>query len=89
MEIYQWLLRRNGYKVSDTGYFVYCNGKADKEAFDAKLEFDVTLIPYKGDDSWIEKTIFDISKCLNKNEIPQKNSDCDYCSYIEAIEKNK
>lgn len=34
MEIYQWLLRKNGYKVSDTGYFVYCNGKTDKEAFD-------------------------------------------------------
>ena len=23
MEIYQWLLRKNGFKVSDTGYFVY------------------------------------------------------------------
>jgi CRISPR/Cas system-associated exonuclease Cas4 (RecB family) len=88
MEIYQWLLRKNNYKVSDTGYFVYCNGKADKKAFDAKLEFDVTLIPYKGNDSWIEDTIIEISKCLNKNEIPKKNSDCDYCSYIEAIEKN-
>src|SRR3990167_968163 len=49
MEIYQWLLRRNGYEVSDTGYFVYCNGKADRESFDGKLEFDVTLISYKGD----------------------------------------
>ena len=26
MEIYQWLIRQNGYKVSNTGYFVYCNG---------------------------------------------------------------
>ena len=47
MEIYQWLLRQNGYKVSDTGYFVYCNGRADRKAFDAKLDFDVTLISYK------------------------------------------
>ena len=23
MEVYQWLLRQNGYKVSNTGYFVY------------------------------------------------------------------
>ena len=37
MEIYQWLFRKNGFKVSDTGYFVYCNGNTDKEAFDAKL----------------------------------------------------
>ena len=27
MEIYQWLLRRNGLPVSERGWFVYCNGK--------------------------------------------------------------
>ncbi len=85
MEIYQWLLRRNGYKVSDTGYFVYCNGIADAEAFDQKLEFRVSLIPYQGDDSWVEKTILDIHKCLNSDEIPPADPDCDYCSYVEAI----
>lgn len=56
MEVYQWLLRQNGYKVSNTGYFVYCNGNTDKKAFDAKLEFNITLIPYEGNDSWIDKT---------------------------------
>ena len=85
MEIYQWLLRQNDYKVSDTGYFVYCNGKSDKKAFDGKLEFDVTLIPYKGNGSWIDKTILNIHECLNSNEIPVSGSDCDYCAYIEAV----
>jgi CRISPR/Cas system-associated exonuclease Cas4 (RecB family) len=89
MEIYQWLLRQNGYEVSDTGYFVYCNGIKDAEAFDKKLEFRVNLIPYKGDDSWIEKTIFEIHKCLNGDKIPEDSPDCDYCSYIEAISNNK
>ncbi len=27
MEMYQWLIRKNGFPVSDTGYFVYANGK--------------------------------------------------------------
>lgn len=27
MEIYQWLLRRNGFKVNPTGIFVYTNGR--------------------------------------------------------------
>ncbi|MEK7503248.1 MAG: PD-(D/E)XK nuclease family protein [Patescibacteria group bacterium] len=85
MEIYQWLLRNNGYKVSDTGYFVYCNGKSDKKAFDGKLEFDVTLIPYKGNGSWVDKTISNIHECLNGGEIPMPGSDCDYCSYVEAV----
>ncbi len=85
MEIYQWLLRQNGYKVSDTGYFVYCNGKTDRKAFDAKLEFDVTLIAYKGSDAWVEKAIVDAHRCLNQNTIPQSSPDCDYCNYIKAI----
>src|SRR3989339_1900714 len=85
MEIYQWLLRQNGYKVSDTGYFVYCNGIADAKAFDQKLEFRVNLIPYKGDDSWVEKTILDMHKCLNSDSIPDADPDCDYCSYTLAV----
>jgi CRISPR/Cas system-associated exonuclease Cas4 (RecB family) len=87
MEVYQWLLRQNGYKVSDTGYFVYCNGKTDRKAFDAKLEFDITLIAYVGDDSWIEKTILLIKKCLDDPRIPKAKPACDYCAYIEAIGK--
>ena len=46
MEIYQWLLRQSGFKVADTGYFVYCNGRKSEESFDGKLEFDIKLIPY-------------------------------------------
>jgi len=64
MEVYQWLLRQNGYPVSKTGYFVYCNGQKDRAAFDGKLDFEVTLIAYQGDDRWVEPTIFEIHKCL-------------------------
>jgi len=87
MEIYQWLLRQNGFRVSPIGYFVYCNGRTDVQAFDGKLEFDITLIAYQGDDAWVEKTIFDIHQCLNSQIIPLANLDCDYCNYIEAINK--
>lgn len=86
MEIYQWLLRRNGLDVSDTGYFVYCNGVTDKQAFDAKLEFDLTLIPYEGSDDWVEETIVEIHACLNADEIPRANFKCDYCRYRQAVE---
>lgn len=87
MEVYQWLFRKNGFKVNDTGYFVYCNGDFDKEAFDGKLEFDVKILPYKGDDSWVEKTIIDAHKCLLQDAIPQMSEDCDYCRYREAVKK--
>ena len=85
MEIYQWLLRQNGYKVSDTGYFVYCNGDTEKEKFDAKLEFELTLIPYKGNDSWVEEKVIEAHKCLNSDTIPEASTECDYCAYIREI----
>src|SRR3989338_9130003 len=87
MEVYQWLLRRNGYTVSATGYFVYCNGRTDAEAFDGKVEFKVTLIPYTGDDSWIERTITEIRQCLQNDQIPAAKDGCDYCAYTDAVGK--
>jgi hypothetical protein len=85
MEIYQWLLRHNGLPVSNTGYFVYCNGRADANAFDGRLDFDVTLIAYEGSDRWVEGTIQDAFACLNQETVPASGPGCDYCAYIEAV----
>ena len=87
MEIYQWLFRKNNFKVSDTGYFVYANGDADKAAFDAKLEFSVSLLPYIGNDSWVDQAIVDLHQCLISNEMPLSNPECDYCLYREAAQE--
>ena len=85
MEVYQWLLRQNGYPVSDVGYFVYCNGITDVDKFDAKLEFKITLVKHIGDDSWIEDKLAEIKKVLDADEIPQAAPDCDFCAYREAV----
>jgi len=84
IEIYQWLFRHNGYRVSSTGYFVYCNGRTDKKAFDAHLEFDIKLLPYQGDDSWVEQAINQAYDCLNSSQLPEASPDCDYCRYRAA-----
>jgi CRISPR/Cas system-associated exonuclease Cas4 (RecB family) len=84
MEVYQWLLRRNDLTVSDKGFFVYCTGKLDAEAFDKKIEFDVNLIEYQGNDSWVEPTLVKIKKCLQGSEIPPSSENCDYCAYSRA-----
>ncbi len=81
MEIYQWLFRKNGFSVSATGYFVYCNGKRDRMSFDAKLDFDIKLIPYTGDDSWIEQTLSDMKQALLGNDVPEPGRSCDFCTY--------
>lgn len=85
MSIYQWLLRQNGYKVSNTGYFVYCNGQKDRKAFDGKLEFEVTVFPYDGDDSWVEQCVCDAHACLNLTTPPPAAPECPHCEYVRKI----
>lgn len=89
MEVYQWLLRQNGFTVSEIAYFVYANGITDRKAFDGKLEFDVTIIPYDGNPSWVEDTLFQIKEALDKPEAPEPASDCDHCLYFYTREKNE
>lgn len=84
MEIYQWLFRKNGLPVSNTGYFVYCNGRRDNDAFDGRLDFDIKLIPYEGNDGWVEKAVMDAYKVLCKRTIPKPGKNCDYCAYYAA-----
>ncbi len=85
MEIYQWLLSKNEFSVSDTGYFVYVNGKKDKEAFDGKLEFDIKIIPYTGDRTWIDQVLLDAKACLDSDTLPKHSPECEHCEYrLEA-----
>lgn len=83
MEIYQWLVRQQGLAVSDTGYFVYCNGQ-DAEAFDGRIEFAVKLLPYTGSDAWIEDALGALKNCLLSDEIPRRPTDCEFCGYALA-----
>jgi len=85
MEMYQWLFRQNKFKVSDTGYFVYCNGNSSSERFDSKLNFDIKVIPYSGNDSWVEDYLFKIKDTLNQDAVPAHSESCDYCAYQRAV----
>ncbi len=84
VEIYQWLFRQNNFKVSNTAYFVYCNGNADAAAFDAKLEFDISVLAYLGQTGWVEGAIKDLHKCLMSDSLPEPGGDCDFCKYRAA-----
>jgi hypothetical protein len=61
------------------GWFVYCNGRRDLAAFDARLEFSIKLIPYDGDDSWVEDTLTAIRDTLVGPEPPALDEGCEYC----------
>ncbi len=81
MEIYQWLLRKNGLKVSNTAYFVFATGDITALEFNNKLNFTTNLITYEGDDTWVDGTLNEIYQILRAKEIPEANRKCEYCSY--------
>lgn len=86
LEIYQWLLRQNGLPVSSTGYFVYTNGRVDGDGFFNKLEFKTKLIPYTGDDGWVEPTLIKMKKCMDNDDMPPigdsiMGGPCEFCTY--------
>ena len=79
------MFRHNGFDISDTGYFVYVNGRKDREAFDGKLEFDVKLIAYKGKDQWIEGVLYEMKEVLSDTQPPTPNESCEYCIYRASV----
>ena len=87
MEIYQWLLRNQGLKVSDTAYFVYCNADKSKEVFDATLKFPIEIIPYQVNAGWVEPAIIEAHKCLISNDLPDYSKNCEYCHYRKATQE--
>ena len=107
MDIYQWILREKtkddltDYTVSNIGYFVYVNGDQHFEEGmlrdnenKADMSFDVQLLTYEGNASWVEKEIINLKACLEGKSCPQhaqtghgkKGVDpCEYYTLFESI----
>ena len=88
MEIYQWLLRQNDFTVSNTGYFVYANGKTDADGFYDKVEFKTIIIGHTGTSDWVDKTVTDAKTCL-EGDIPPvgvsiMGGECEHCAYARS-----
>jgi PD-(D/E)XK nuclease superfamily len=86
MEIYTWLLRRQGFDVEDRGFFLYCNAQ-HAESFDGKLRFLTSLLPYTGNSEWVEPTLLELKACLMQDEAPSASAGCEFCGYIAAAHK--
>lgn len=86
MEIYQWLLRQNGFEVSDTGYFVYATGNPGKDAFDGIVEFETHVFPHHGKSNWVDGVLNEMKACMDNDEMPAigtaaMGGECEHCTY--------
>lgn len=89
MEVYQWLLRQNGFAVETTGYFVYTNGRIDLDGFNDRVEFRTKVIPYTGSDEWIEPVLGRMKACMEADVMPPvgeaaMGGPCEHCMYARA-----
>lgn len=89
MEVYQWLLRQNGFAVNDTGYFVYTNGRMDLDGFNDRVEFRTKVIAYTGNADWVEPTIMSMKACMDSDTMPPvgdsiMGGECEHCAYARA-----
>lgn len=84
MEIYQWLFRQQGFPISSTGYFLFVNADTGCEAFGDTLKFTSQIIPYTGNDSWVEAAVIAAHACLCAETLPAASPECDWCAYRHA-----
>tara|TARA_Y100001970_G_scaffold293720_1_gene442618 strand:+ start:2638 stop:3351 length:714 start_codon:yes stop_codon:yes gene_type:complete len=83
LEMYQWLLKKNGFAVADEAYIVYFNGRKNDQFFKQQLKFDLHLIKLDCNTEWVEQKILEVIKVLNSNQVPPAFNSCEYCSYLK------
>ena len=82
IEMYQWLLKKNGFEVAPEGYLLYYNGKKDVPMFNQKIEFDVHLIKLDCSTDWVEQAILDAKSTL-EGDMPKSSPSCENCNYLK------
>ena len=94
MEMYQWIMRRKGFEVSDIGYFVYVDGlhvglegMIDDDPAYATMKFKTSVLEYHGDSSWVEPTLFEIKALLARDKCPDHADACEYGQFLENVGK--
>ena len=84
MEIYVYILKKMGFDVSSKTYFVVCNAQKNLERFDSLMQFEVKLIEYEVDISWVEEKIIEMKKVLDDETLPNPSPYCMNCAYMHA-----
>jgi CRISPR/Cas system-associated exonuclease Cas4 (RecB family) len=83
MEIYQWLLLKNGNKVSTKGYFLFARVNKKNGFPGGKLSFDLFIEPQEGDTSWVEGVLMEARKVYD-GPLPSYKSGCPYCQFSQG-----
>jgi PD-(D/E)XK nuclease superfamily len=84
MDVYQFLVRRQGLTVSDRGWFVYTNGDGRAGKFGDTLSFSTALVPYDGSDAWVLDAFRHAVATVGQPRVPAATEDCKFCAYVAS-----
>ena len=83
LEMYQWLFKKNGFKVAKEAYLIYFNGKKNEQFFNNKLNFDSHFIELDCSTEWVEGKILETIDLLRSNTFPKPSDTCENCNYLK------
>ena len=94
-EMYQWILRRKGFEVSDTAYILYVDGISrdedgmltDNDPHVAWMKFEAQIIPYVGNDDWVEAELHRAKEVAQFPECPPHSDGCDTGRWLNSVIK--
>jgi hypothetical protein len=84
MDVYQFLVRRQGFEVSNRGWFVYTNGDGRAAEWGEKLCFRTNLVPYDGDDAWVLDVFRRAVATVEQATVPVAAEGCEFCAYVAS-----
>lgn len=86
MNIYTWLLEKNGARVRGKGYFVFYKVEKDR-GFEGRLPFTGSVVEVDTDLSGIESLVQQAVRALRSEGPPRPAPECAYCLWREKTQQ--
>ena len=86
MDVYSYLLKKNGYKTSNKAYLIYFT--PDHCILHNGMKINCSVIEVTTDINHVENLISIAQKNLN-GPIPDSSEKCEYCGWVQAMKEKK
>ncbi len=83
LDVYTYLLRKNGFETEDYGYLIFYYPKEVNEHGDVVL--DSELVKMETSMKNAEEMIKHALKIIKMKELPEKGEECEFCKWVEKL----
>lgn len=84
LDIYNFLLGKNGLEMSTTGYWFYATAMKNYDDFEMKLNFVPSLIAYECQPDWIPESLLRVKAALENPVLVHPSPTCGTCNFVSS-----